>query len=135
MLPKFVKVFGEVAEANGERLLKTEGNDISFGMTLENFTNEECGDIGSMLFTRCLSGCRVVPTGVSKNIGGEEFRGFGSSTDDYGVCYLTAACAVGMKEREVNEFGKRLDSCLKEVVKKREKRERKKEKEKEKEKE
>jgi len=71
-----------------------------------------------MLFTRCLSGARVVKKGGGKNIGGIEFKGYGSSTDDYHTAYLTAAVGVGMTRVEVEGFLKRLDKVLKEAKKK-----------------
>lgn len=81
--------------------------------------------LGSMLFTRCVSGTRVVvpstftadagsakdPT--AKSIGPLTFPGYGSHADAYGPGpYLTAACAIGVTKEEVDEFLRRLDKAL-----------------------
>lgn len=105
---------GKVAEKHGERLLHTPHNPISMAMTV----NKPDGDgkalteLGSMLFTRCVSGARVVPQGVSKDINGHHFQGFGSHSNNYPSAYLTAAAAVGMTREDVELFIKRLDKTL-----------------------
>ena len=66
-----------------------------------------------MLFTRCVSGTRVVARNQSKIIAGQEFVGFGSSTDNFPHSYLTAACAIGLSEAEMEEFFHRLQKCFK----------------------
>lgn len=67
---------------------------------------------GSMLFTRCVSGTRVVPVHETKEICGHRFRGYGSSTNEYPYSYLTAACAIGLTKAEMDEFFTRLDKCF-----------------------
>ncbi len=142
-----------VAAKYGERVLKTPGNTISFGMTLggggrrEEEEEEEEGEsrgaisppaqkkgeeeeeeegearsfsyLGSMLFTRGVSGTRVVvPSSSSssrreKKVAGVGFVGWGSHCDSYPPGpYLTAACAVGGRKEEVEEFVRRLDKAL-----------------------
>lgn len=87
--------------------------------------------LGSMLFTRCVSGTRVVVpsdaagkggggkgggTGkdpTAKTIGPLTFPGYGSHADAYAPGpYLTAACALGVSKDEVDEFLRRLDKTL-----------------------
>jgi len=80
--------------------------------------------LGSMLFTRCVSGTRVVvpsvaspgshqPDPTAKAIGPFTFRGYGSHTDAYPPGpYLTAACALGVTRGEIAEFLRRLDKAL-----------------------
>lgn len=68
--------------------------------------------LGSMLFTRCVSGTRVVPRGQAKSVGGVNFVGYGASVSDYPHDYLTAACAVGLSPGELDEFLLRLDKAL-----------------------
>lgn len=77
-----------------------------------------------MLFTRCVSGTRVVvPSSSSsadgrkdptaKTIGPLTFRGYGSHADAYPPGpYLTAACAIGVSKDEVDAFLARLDKTL-----------------------
>lgn len=50
----------EVAAALGERVLETPGNPISLAMTLDSFDGSGATALGSMLFTRLVSGTRVV---------------------------------------------------------------------------
>mmetsp|Transcript_21053 Transcript_21053/g.50027 ORF Transcript_21053/g.50027 Transcript_21053/m.50027 type:complete len:539 (+) Transcript_21053:278-1894(+) len=137
MLETFPQRLQEVATKHGERVLNCPSNTISFGITLDGLvrprndseTEEEyiksvskdISSFGAMLFSRCVSGTRVVPRAQTKNMGGEEFIGFGSSTNDYPHAYMTAACAVGVSCQEINEFYKRLDKTLKEFVSKRKK--------------
>jgi O-phospho-L-seryl-tRNASec:L-selenocysteinyl-tRNA synthase len=71
--------------------------------------NSQITKFGSMLFTRCISGTRVVPRGSTNTISGHSFHGFGSSNDNYPYAYMTAACAVGMGEEEMNDFFVRLE--------------------------
>lgn len=68
--------------------------------------------LGSMLFTRCVSGTRVVPRGQHKSVGGVGFTGYGASVAGYPHDYLTAACAVGLSVAELDEFLLRLDKTL-----------------------
>ena len=98
----------EVAAKHGERVLDTPNNSISFGLTLDSLQTPEAPSggggggsggiggggfdetyLGSMLFTRCVSGTRVVRRGEVKTICGIKFTGFGSSFDDYPHSYLT----------------------------------------------
>jgi len=67
-----------------ERVLWTPDNPISIGLTLNTL---QCADeqdmkhvtkLGSMLFSRCVSGARIVVPGVKKKIGPFEFSNYGS---------------------------------------------------------
>ncbi|KAJ7336496.1 hypothetical protein OS493_011699 [Desmophyllum pertusum] len=108
----------KVAEAHGERLLGTKGNPISLAISLERVTQglelNTAGvtQLGSMLFTRCVSGARVVPPGSTKEINGHLFTGWGAHAQNYRCAYLTAAAAIGMTKADVDTFLKRLDKCL-----------------------
>ena len=75
--------------------------------------------LGAMLFHRCISGTRVVARNIQQTLGDEDvFDGFGSSTNHYPHAYITAACAFGLNEMEVNEFFLRLDKTIQEFQKK-----------------
>lgn len=132
-----------VANAFGERLLNCPRNTISFGVTLDNLVtsdggsseearhkerNKQITQFGSMLFTRCISGTRVVALDETKAISGHTFRGFGSSHERFPHAYMTAACAVGMCEAEMDEFFARLEKSWRDYRSKREKEMRKKKK-------
>ena len=137
MLETFPTRLQEIATKHGERLLVCPANTISFGITLdglarpkkdeetdEDYTKAVSKDIssfGAMLFSRCVSGTRVVPRNEVKNMGGEDFIGFGSSTSNYHHAYMTAACAIGVSSREVDEFYVRLDKTLTEFSAKKKK--------------
>jgi len=135
----------EVAQKYGARILECPNNTISFGITLdsllpshdvgvnetiENDTDwksigKELSYLGSMLFTRCVSGTRVVPRRQFKAICDIPFNGFGSSVDNYPHAYLTTACAIGLQPGEMEEFMCRLDKTMKEFVAKQKKKEKK----------
>jgi O-phospho-L-seryl-tRNASec:L-selenocysteinyl-tRNA synthase len=117
MITPFRDALQKLAEDHGERMLETaEGNTISHGITLNTFKNPTM--VGSMLFSRQVSGARTVKPGESKTIGNVTLESFGSSCDDYDDAYLTAAVAVGMDVKEGEEFIRRLDKTLKELRKK-----------------
>jgi O-phospho-L-seryl-tRNASec:L-selenocysteinyl-tRNA synthase len=139
MLETFPSRLQEVAEKHGERLLTCPTNTISFGVTLENLArprmdseseedyfhavSKDISSFGAMLFSRCVSGTRVVPRAQNKVMSGQEFVGFGSSTSNYHSAYLTAACAIGVSQAEIDEFFVRLDKTLAEYAAKRKKKE------------
>ena len=131
LITKFQEGLSQICDRYGERLLQCPSNSISFGMTLNQLHNFAPSDdttekngveyisyFGSMLFTRCISGTRVVSRGQKKNINNIEFQGFGSSTEDYPDSYLTAACAIGLSEDELDAYLLRLERSLKEYHKK-----------------
>ncbi|XP_062612832.1 O-phosphoseryl-tRNA(Sec) selenium transferase-like [Saccostrea cucullata] len=110
----------ECAQKHGERLLATSHNGISMGMSLSTFqcNEESVTDLGSKLFTRLVSGTRVIPAdGKKSEICGQTFTSFGAHCDDYGSPYLTAAAAIGMTSRDVDLFITRLDKVLSKCAK------------------
>lgn len=137
MLETFPLKLQEVASKFGERVLSCPKNTISFGITLGNLARprsdgeseedykksiaKEISSFGAMLFSRCVSGTRVVPRAQTKLMGGHEFRGFGSSTDNFLHPYMTAACAIGVSQAEIAEFYVRLEKTLVEFHTKKEK--------------
>ena len=54
----------------------------------------------------------MVPTGITKDINGHVFTGWGAHARNYRCAYLTAAAAIGMTKADVDTFLKRLDKCL-----------------------
>lgn len=70
--------------------------------------------VGSMLFSRNVSGVRVVLGNEKKSVAGITFEGFGAHSDNYPFSpYLTAAAAIGMTKNEVDRFIERLNKVLK----------------------
>lgn len=89
----------------------SQGKDANIATTAPRPTGG-VAFLGSMLFTRCVSGTRVVPRGQQKNVAGVSFTGYGASTSAYPHDYLTAACAVGLSTAELDEFLLRLDKTI-----------------------
>ena len=114
----------QLATKHGERVLNTKGNPISFAMSLNGMceTEKERSEItflGAMLFSRNISGARVVSGLEHKKVGPFEFDGFGAHSNCYPVPYLNAAAAIGMTEEDVSTFLARLEITLTEFGKKR----------------
>nr|XP_034968417.1 O-phosphoseryl-tRNA(Sec) selenium transferase isoform X2 [Zootoca vivipara] len=110
----------KLAEAYNERLLETPHNPISLAMSLRELDKQSGAavtQLGSMLFTRQVSGARVVPLGSQQTVSGYTFKGFMAHTNEYHCAYLNAASAIGMTKEDVDVFLKRLDKCLKALSK------------------
>ncbi|KAL4231703.1 hypothetical protein ACF0H5_009279 [Mactra antiquata] len=108
----------QCAQRNNERLLGVKGNPISMAMSLTDVEGKTVTEIGSMLFTRFVSGARVVSMdSKDTNIGGLTFHNFGSHYNDYPCSYLTAASAIGTNKQDVDTFINRLDQVLKKFKK------------------
>jgi O-phospho-L-seryl-tRNASec:L-selenocysteinyl-tRNA synthase len=110
---KYLKEKLEVlAASHDEKVLATKRNPISIAMTLKNFKNPTM--IGSMLFTRSISGVRVVTTNEEKSIDGYKFIGWGShiNPDSDSVPYLTAAASIGITKSEIDNFIEKLEKVL-----------------------
>lgn len=137
LLTTFRSRLEAIAHQYGERLLQCTSNTISYAITLDTLIREkknldkddddvyrtavgqELTQFGSMLFHRCVSGTRVVPRHVIQRLGPDHtVIGFGSSCDDYPHAYLTAACAIGVSDSEINEFMRRLEKTFCEFKKK-----------------
>ncbi|XP_038130323.1 O-phosphoseryl-tRNA(Sec) selenium transferase [Cyprinodon tularosa] len=109
-----------LASAHGERLLHTPHNPISLAMSLDGLQascSQAVTQLGSMLFTRQVSGARVIPLCKEQTVSGYTFRGFMSHSESYPCPYLNAASAVGITRDDVTLCMKRLDKCLKALKK------------------
>mmetsp|Transcript_9632 Transcript_9632/g.19673 ORF Transcript_9632/g.19673 Transcript_9632/m.19673 type:complete len:266 (+) Transcript_9632:884-1681(+) len=128
LFPYMRDTIHRVATKHGERLLNTPGNPISISMSLTVTTPTSTPTssaypsglasptaLGSMLFSRGISGARVVhpiPDTIT-TIGTTHFSGgFGPHCPNYPTSYLTAACALGMTQHDIDEFAHRLDQTL-----------------------
>ncbi|XP_070587041.1 O-phosphoseryl-tRNA(Sec) selenium transferase-like isoform X2 [Erythrolamprus reginae] len=106
----------KLAASYDERLLDTPHNPISLAMSLRELDKENpeaVTQLGSMLFTRQVSGARVVSPNTLQTVSGYTFKGFMAHAEQYPCSYLNAASAIGMKAEDVEKFVKRLDKCLK----------------------
>ncbi|XP_001624438.2 O-phosphoseryl-tRNA(Sec) selenium transferase [Nematostella vectensis] len=110
-----------IATTHGESLLITKHNPISLAISLDHVAARSLSQapdssdstlLGSMLFTRRVSGARVVAPGSSKDIGGHVFTGWGAHVNRYRCPYITAAAAIGMTMEDVDIFLSKLDKCL-----------------------
>lgn len=136
----FGKELAKLVEEEGLRLLSCPGNTISFAMDLSSLAGgdrDHLTFLGSALFTRRVSGPRVVlcdtpePTGAEepegeggasssaqvrgkykKIVDGTSFQSYGAHTDTYPCCYLTAACALGATKAELESFTVTLKKAL-----------------------
>lgn len=116
LLPTFQAALAAVAAKHGERLLDCPHNHISFALSLDTLQTDSATKFGSMLFTRCCSGTRVVaPVDTSKTIAGISFARFGANSSSYPVAYLTAACALGLAREELEQFVLRLDRTFTQI--------------------
>jgi len=124
LYPYLVEQLEKVAGEVGERVLRTPHNPISVAVTLDTFAGEGGPGVtflGSMLFSRCVSGTRTVGRGGSSEVAGRRFAAFGSHADAYPHAYFTAAAAVGTTREEVDVFCARLRKCFADHRKKLEK--------------
>ncbi|GAB6019326.1 hypothetical protein CHUAL_000920 [Chamberlinius hualienensis] len=103
----------DVAVKHNERLLHTPNNPISLAISLTKDCDKKgFTQLGSMLFTRYVSGTRVVPVDEIKTVAGFTFQGYGSHTNNYPSSYLTAAASIGATTGDIDLFIKRLDKVL-----------------------
>jgi len=93
-----------LSEIHGTRVIAANG--ISIAISLKPFENclSDLKEIGSMLFTRNISGPRVVTCKGSKDIGQVQLNHFGCSSSVFEEPYLALAAAVGMEEFEIDKI-------------------------------
>ena len=107
----------ELTAKHSLSILPADKNTISTGVSLEGLlsapSREGLTFLGSMLFQRSVSGCRVVEClGDKKNMSGVEFTNWGAHIDNYPCSYFTVACSIGITERDIDVFVDRLDKVL-----------------------
>mmetsp|Transcript_3786 Transcript_3786/g.4357 ORF Transcript_3786/g.4357 Transcript_3786/m.4357 type:complete len:87 (-) Transcript_3786:103-363(-) len=71
-----------------------------------------------MVFTRGISGSRVVSKRMSKTVAGTSFEGYGASYSNYHSHYITAACSIGITKEEIDILATRLEKCFAEAYSK-----------------
>mmetsp|Transcript_18475 Transcript_18475/g.30954 ORF Transcript_18475/g.30954 Transcript_18475/m.30954 type:complete len:527 (+) Transcript_18475:43-1623(+) len=104
--------------------LEAGGKAASTGSSISNSTrggSQGLTFLGSMLYQRCVSGCRVVECteGAAadaqkkrKMVAGHSFCDWGSHHDEYPDSYFTVACAIGIQAEDIELFLQRLDKVL-----------------------
>ena len=144
--PLVLEALKQCAAEIGERVLMTPENPISMGMTLDSLENAPNNTsnknenssgktasapilagggaagsatfLGSMLFARGASGARVIVPGKQQTVAGVHFQSYGASYDRYPHAYVTVAAAIGSSTKDIEEFLKRLRSCVDEFKRK-----------------
>lgn len=115
-LPIFKEKLYLLCEKHGLSLIPSPKNSISYAVSIDilSQSSKSYTFFGSMLFQRCVSGCRVVNTSKStvSKINGIEFTNWGSHHNSYPFSYFTAACAIGMKYDEIDLFIERLEKVI-----------------------
>ncbi|EEC15032.1 O-phosphoseryl-tRNA(Sec) selenium transferase, putative [Ixodes scapularis] len=102
----------EVSGKHGERFLHTPNNRISVAMSVTEDKVGEVTGIGAMLFTRFVSGSKVVSNEGTKKVGNWELEGWCLHCKSYPSSYLNAASTLGVRKNDVDVFVQRLDKVL-----------------------
>ncbi len=89
----------------GEQILENKDNKISIAISLQNLsrlTKKDINAFGAYLYTRRVSGIKVVAGYKSKTVCGIGFSNYGSHTEAYSqLPYMAFAVAVGCLKPEV----------------------------------
>jgi O-phospho-L-seryl-tRNASec:L-selenocysteinyl-tRNA synthase len=116
ILPLFYQGLSIIARKFDLDILNSAKNSISFAVKIDKCPsrNDSLTFLGSMLFLRNVSGCRVVSVRDSHVtcISGYDFVNWGSHLSCYPNSYFTAACAIGVRENEILEFLERLSKVF-----------------------
>ena len=109
----------EVLERYGERILISKNNKISMACTLNNLPpGYDPTFFGSYMFSRRVSGLRVLKPSTGSKVAGIEFKNYGSHSDNYTYLpYFTVAAAIGGTKKEIDIFTKRLDEAMNKIYK------------------
>ena len=87
----------------------------------EGEPHEDWSMLGSMLFSRGVSGCRVVAKGQTQSVAALQFQGYGGHHDAYPHSYLTVAAAVGTQPADIDAFLSKLAATLHDLARQRRK--------------
>ena len=126
LVPIFREGLQRVLTSHGLTILPSAGNTISMAVSVNTLLEgvdsksspADATFVGSMLFRRNVSGCRVVArTTKITNISGYAFQNWGSHINNYPHDYFTVACAIGLREQEIVQFLERLHKVLGKVEK------------------
>ena len=126
LFQKMLEGLEPIASKYGEKIIVSPRNAISVAVSLAGLdarqdaatdkTKTGATYLGSMLFQRSVSGCRVVARSSKiTKIEASEFNGWGSHVAGYPCSYFTAACAIGQTEEDVNLFLARLDKVMNKI--------------------
>lgn len=121
VIPKFWEAIQVLVEKYGLEVIHSPHNSISFAIKIDNLPTASKGYsfLGSMLFQRNISGCRVVmgrDHGANSTINGHRFVTWGAHQAHYPGTYFTVACAIGLEADEIDSFLGRLDKAIAKFV-------------------
>jgi O-phospho-L-seryl-tRNASec:L-selenocysteinyl-tRNA synthase len=118
-----LELLAGVAARHGVEVLDTRRNRVSIVLSLRNARTRlrpgvrDITEIGARLFSRAVTGVRVVDGVSHKEIDGHDFAAFGAHCDAYPFApYLTFSCAIGMSDHDLEVGIKRLDAVLAECI-------------------
>ncbi|WAR21169.1 SPCS-like protein [Mya arenaria] len=102
------------ADRNDLRVLDIKHNPISYAIGLPEATDGKVTELGGMLFTRFVSGARVIEKSDKvTTVSGQSFTNFGAHHDNFPCSNMTVAAAVGITMTDIDTFFTRFDQCLK----------------------
>jgi O-phospho-L-seryl-tRNASec:L-selenocysteinyl-tRNA synthase len=107
----FYDKLSQWANENNECILSSKQfSPISIAISLKHLSNEHLTELGSMLFTRRISGARVIKLGTKQTIDTYEFINYGAHSSNIKYSYVTVAAAIGIEEDDIEIFLKKFDS-------------------------
>ncbi|CAF1633030.1 unnamed protein product, partial [Adineta ricciae] len=106
----FFDKLSQWALENNESILSSKQfSPISIAISLKHLPNERLTELGSKLFTRRISGARVVKLGTKQKIESYEFTNYGAHSSSVQYSYLTVAAAIGIEESDIDIFMKKFN--------------------------
>ena len=112
----FYERLSQWAKDNNELILSSKQfSPISIAISLKHLPNDRLTELGSMLFTRRISGARVIKLGTKQTIDTYEFNNYGSHSSNTQYSYLTVAAAIGIEENDIEIFMKKFDGVYQKI--------------------
>jgi len=123
-----LEAFADRHKDHEVKVLNAKNNSISIAVALgavelqsnSAAAGKDLSFFGSMLFSRNVSGCRVISCNISKatDIAGYEFYNWGAHSSTFPYNYFTVACSIGTTQRDVDVFLDRLEKTILKFYKK-----------------
>uniref|UniRef100_W8C5B1 O-phosphoseryl-tRNA(Sec) selenium transferase n=1 Tax=Ceratitis capitata TaxID=7213 RepID=W8C5B1_CERCA len=109
----------EFAKNNKETVFENKSNPISLALSLKQLQDYDLDltKFGSMLYTRGISGARVVNVAEQRVIEGHEFIGWGTHHSQTKTAYLTMAAGLGITKAEIDSCFEKLKECWQDFLK------------------
>jgi len=97
----------KVALEHNEKIIENPNNKISIAMSLVELCKEarkksEITYLGSLFYSRQISGIRILAASDEINFNGYKFKNYGSHSNNYPILpYANFAAAIGITKKEV----------------------------------